>query len=48
MHGAYAGAPGGSAHGMYRHGRFTCEAIKSKRAVSMLINLARQGLLALD
>jgi len=48
MHGGYAGAPRGAAHGRYRHGRYTCEAIESKRAVSMLIDLARQGLLSLD
>jgi hypothetical protein len=29
MHGACAGAPRGPADGMYRHGRFTCEAVET-------------------
>jgi signal transduction histidine kinase len=31
VHGARGGAPKGPAHGNYRHGQFTCEAIERKR-----------------
>jgi hypothetical protein len=44
MHGAFAGAPRGEAHGMYRHGRFTCEAVEARRAVAALIAVARQAM----
>ena len=47
FHGAFAGAPRGKAHGNYKHGRFTCEAIKSRQMVAALIALANKGLLAL-
>jgi hypothetical protein len=42
MHGAFAGAPKGNAHGRYKHGRFTCEAIARKRAVHLLIREANR------
>lgn len=42
MHGARAGAPTGSAHGSYRHGRFTCEAIEQRREIAVLIAESRR------
>lgn len=44
FHGARGGAPKGEAHGMYRHGRFTCEAIARKRTLSLLLALSRGAL----
>jgi len=44
MHGAKAGAPKGVAHGNYRHGLYTCEAVTCRRAVSLLVRLSRAGL----
>ncbi|RWO25793.1 MAG: hypothetical protein EOS10_29270 [Mesorhizobium sp.] len=41
FHGAGGGAPRGAAHGLYRHGRFTCEAIEQRREISALIAEAR-------
>jgi hypothetical protein len=44
MHGAYAGAPKGEAHGMYRHGRFTCEAVANRLDLAELIRRAHSGI----
>jgi len=44
MHGAFAGAPRGKAHGSYKHGRFTCEAIRSRQLVAALVSLANKGM----
>lgn len=45
MHGAGGGAPRGPAHGQYRHGNFTCEAVERRQAVSELLRWSRSGLL---
>ena len=37
--GARGGAPKGAAHGMYKHGRFTCEAVARRRALNLLLTL---------
>jgi len=42
FHGAGGGAPRGEAHGMFRHGQFTCEAVASRRCVGDLIAEARR------
>lgn len=42
FHGARGGAPKGAAHGLYRHGRFTCEAIEQRREIAALIAEARR------
>jgi hypothetical protein len=41
MHGAGGGAPRGRAHGRYRHGQFTCEAIEHRRAIASLLRFAQ-------
>jgi hypothetical protein len=41
VYGAMAGAPKGSANGLYRHGLFTFEAVNQKRVVAALVRLAR-------
>ncbi|TIM24374.1 MAG: hypothetical protein E5Y61_27825 [Mesorhizobium sp.] len=41
FHGAGGGAPRGPAHGLYKHGRFTCEAIATRQAIAALISVAR-------
>ncbi|TPN58835.1 hypothetical protein FJ976_01605 [Mesorhizobium sp. B1-1-9] len=41
FHGAGGGAPRGPAHGIYKHGRFTCEAIEQQRKIAALIAKAR-------
>ncbi|TIQ35983.1 MAG: hypothetical protein E5X48_11195 [Mesorhizobium sp.] len=41
FHGARAGAPKGASHGMYKHGRFTCEAIESRRSLSLLLAISK-------
>ena len=43
MHGARAGAPKGKANGRYRHGKFTCEAINQRKAVALLLAMARRA-----
>ncbi|TIM29915.1 MAG: hypothetical protein E5Y61_21015 [Mesorhizobium sp.] len=43
FNGAGGGAPRGAAHGLYRHGRFTCEAIEQRREISALIADARRA-----
>lgn len=48
MHGARGGAPKGAAHGQFRHGNFTCEAIKGRRMVSSLLASAREGIDLVD
>ncbi|RWX70538.1 hypothetical protein EN780_03055 [Mesorhizobium sp. M4B.F.Ca.ET.089.01.1.1] len=37
FHGGRGGAPRGPAHGMYKHGRFTREAVTARRAVKALL-----------
>lgn len=44
FHGARGGAPRGPAHGQYRHGHFTCEAIERRQAVAEMLRWARAGL----
>jgi hypothetical protein len=49
MHGGTnPGAPKGKANGAYKHGQYTCEAIKMRRAISMLRRHARETIQALD
>ncbi|AZO13111.1 hypothetical protein EJ074_20530 [Mesorhizobium sp. M3A.F.Ca.ET.080.04.2.1] len=47
FHGARGGAPKGEAHGMYRHGRFTCEAMGAKRSLRLLLALSKATILDL-
>lgn len=42
FHGARAGAPCGKAHGRYKHGHYTKEAIEQRRAFSALMRSFRQ------
>ncbi|HMO31052.1 HGGxSTG domain-containing protein [Enterovirga sp.] len=35
------GAPRGSANGLYRHGRFTCEAIETRRMLNRMVREMR-------
>jgi hypothetical protein len=43
MHGgASPGAPRGKANGSYKHGRFTTEAIESRRTLNALIRKLRR------
>jgi hypothetical protein len=48
MHGARGGAPKGTAHGQFRHGHFTCEAISGRRMVSALLASAREAIDLID
>ena len=41
FHGAGGGAPRGPAHGNYRHGYYTGEAIARRRAAQLLMSLSR-------
>ena len=41
FHGARGGAPKGTAHGRYRHGKFTCEAIRQRRVLSALVRAVK-------
>ena len=44
MHGgASPGAPRGKANGNYKHGRFTAEAIASRRGLNALIRMLKQA-----
>ena len=44
MHGgASPGAPKGKANGSYRHGRFTSEAVESRRMLNALIRELRRA-----
>jgi len=44
MHGgASPGAPKGKANGSYKHGRFTAEAIESRRGLNALIRELRRA-----
>lgn len=45
MHGARGGAPQGAAHGKYRHGQFTREAVARRQAISELLRWSKAGLL---
>lgn len=40
-HGARGGAPRGPAHGRYRHGGFTCDAVEDRSRIADLIRKAR-------
>ncbi len=42
MHGAGGGAPRGKAHGSYRHGGRTREAVKARKMVNALVRLSRE------
>lgn len=35
------GAPRGSAHGLYKHGRYTCEAIETRRMLNKMVREMR-------
>ena len=41
FHGAGGGAPKGHAHGRYVHGRYTCQAVTQRQALSLLVRYAR-------
>ena len=41
-HGAGGGAPKGDRNGNYRHGLFTAEAKQQRKAVSLLLRMARE------
>ncbi|WP_279597082.1 HGGxSTG domain-containing protein [Methylobacterium sp. J-068] len=44
MHGGTSpGAPKGSRNGMYRHGRYTAEAIKTRREMNAWIRVMREA-----
>jgi hypothetical protein len=44
MHGgASPGAPRGKANGSYKHGRFTAEAIESRRGLNALIRMLKEA-----
>lgn len=47
-HGAGGGAPKGEAHGRYRHGRYTCEAIALRQETAELIAEARLMLVGMN
>ncbi|QKC81531.1 hypothetical protein EB232_07615 [Mesorhizobium sp. NZP2077] len=42
FHGAGGGAPRGPAHGLYKHGRFTCEALANRRIIAALLASANE------
>lgn len=42
MHGARAGAPSGTANGLYKHGRCTCEAIEQRRVIGALLATVKE------
>ena len=42
MHGARGGAPRGAAHGNYRHGGRTKEAVEARKMVNALVRLVRE------
>lgn len=42
MHGAGGGAPRGKAHGQYRHGGRSIEAMKAARLVNALASMAKE------
>ena len=42
FHGARGGAPSGAAHGQFRHGHFTKEAIEARRSISALLSESRK------
>ena len=48
FHGARGGGPKGARNGNYKHGLFTAEALKVRRATSMLVRAAREELRALS
>lgn len=41
FHGARAGAPCGKAHGQYKHGHYTKEAVEQRREFSALLRVCR-------
>jgi hypothetical protein len=44
FHGARGGAPKGAAHGRFKHGKFTCEAVQQRRVLSALVRAANEQL----
>ncbi len=47
FHGARGGAPRGKAHGHYKHGLYTTEAIETRRALRELLRASRDILASL-
>ncbi len=47
FHGARGGAPRGKAHGRYKHGLYTTEAIEARRALRELLRESRDMLASL-
>jgi hypothetical protein len=48
FHGARAGAPSGKAHGHYRHGLFTKEAMKARKQISALLSASRKQIQTIE
>ena len=44
FHGAGGGAPKGKAHGRYKHGLFTAEALEEKRGVMEILRISKRTL----
>ena len=44
MHGARGGAPRGERNGRWKHGRFACDAIESRRTVRQIVRDMQQTL----
>ncbi len=44
FHGARAGGPSGKAHGQYKHGLYTKEAIETRKHISALLSASRKQL----
>ena len=48
FHGARAGAPSGKAHGQYRHGLFTKEAMETRKQISALLRASRKQIQSVE
>ena len=48
FHGARAGGPSGKAHGQYKHGRYTKEAIATRKYVSALLSASRKHMQTIE
>jgi hypothetical protein len=48
LHGAGGGAPKGSAHGRYRHGLFTREAIQERRRINAILRDSKRMLATIE
>ena len=48
VHGAGGGGPKGKRNDNYKHGRFTAEAVKTRRHISALVRASRQSLATLS